>query len=331
MSTKVTVRHSVSEHVARIENALSRAREAFFEVFVVIKEARDDLGEDTFQKAIARQLSISEATVTKYLKIADCAALLARQHSLPPTVNTLYELTQIHSALLIAHGPQRGEDEFKKVLDDVDARTEASQLVNVLKQVKHRAAAVSKKRKEEKVLALSDSKAADEKNNGAQHIVSLPALLQAKSVYRTIFISPPDEVLQWAGSGVFVDDIADKFHLAELRAPSQSETVQGFVYYAAHRIDAGLKLLTAAGFNFRDVFTPSAGANGFELLRDQKVLLRGERGSPMRPTLSGEVEGTDTGAVSIARALGLEPRLYVFASQAIEGWTCAAPDQRQTL
>ena len=88
MGTKLST-HSVSEHVARIEAALDRTREALFKVIVAVKEARDDLGEETFNKELAHQLSIPYATVIKYLKIAADPFLLKRQDSLPATMNTL--------------------------------------------------------------------------------------------------------------------------------------------------------------------------------------------------------------------------------------------------
>jgi len=325
MSTKVTVRHSVAEHVARIEAALNRVREALFDVVVALKQARDELGEETFQKELAHQLSISQATVTKYLKIADDPLLLKRQDSLPPTMNTLYELALTHAELVKAHGAEQGEAEFKELLDSVNKKTEAAEIADYLKKVRKEVAAAVKKQREEQLLAVSKS-SAEEK--ATQELTSLSALVQAKSVYRTIFINPPDDVLKWAGAdGVFIEDIAKRLPIADLRAPSQGETVQGFVYCAARHIDAGLKLLSAAGFHFRDVFSPSSGVKGFDLLKDEKVLLRGERGAPTHPTLNAQVEASDPGAISIAQELGGLPRLYVFASQALDAWTCATPEQ----
>jgi DNA-binding HxlR family transcriptional regulator len=325
MGTKLPS-HSVSEHVAKIENALNLTKEALFKVIVVIKEARDDLGEETFDKELAHQLSISQAVLSKYLKIADDPLLLKRQESLPPTVNTLYELAQTHAELLKTHGSKQGEVEFKELLDSVNKKTEAAEIADYLKKLRREAAAAAKKQREEKVLSVSGTKAVEGK--AAQELTSLSALVQAKAVFKTIFINPPPDVLKLAADpGVFVEEIAERYPIADLRAPSQGETVQGFVYCTASHIQAGLKLLTAAGFVFRDVFSPSSGAKGFELLRSEKVLLRGERGAPAHPTLTAQVEANDAGAVSIAQELGGEPRLYVFAAHVVDGWICAAPDQ----
>jgi hypothetical protein len=235
-------------------------------------------------------------------------------------------LAQTHAELLKTHGSKQGEAEFKELLDSVNKKTEAAEIAEYLKKVRKEAAAAAKKQREEKVLSVSGTKAVEGK--AAQELTSLSALVKAKAVFKTIFINPPADVLKLAADiGVFVEELAGRYPIADLRAPSQSETVQGFVYCNASHIQAGLKLLTAAGFAFRDVFSPSSGAKGFELLRSEKLLLRGERGAPAHPTLNAEVEANDAGAVSIAQELGGEPRLYVFASQALEGWTCAAPDQ----
>jgi hypothetical protein len=264
--------------------------------------------------------------LSKYLKIADDPLLLKRQESLPPTVNTLYELAQTHAELLKTHGSKQGEAEFKELLDSVNKKTEAAEIAEYLKKVRKEAAAAAKKQREEKVLSVSGTKAVEGK--AAQELTSLSALVKAKAVFKTIFINPPADVLKLAADiAVFVEEIAERYPIAELRAPSHGETVQGFVYCNASHIQAGLKLLTAAGFAFRDVFSPSSGAKGFELLRSEKLLLRGERGAPTHPTLNAQVDASDAGALSIAQELGVAPRLYVFAPQVIDGWTCAAPDQ----
>lgn len=318
--------HSVSEHVAKIENALNLTREALFNVIAAIKEARDDLGEETFDKELAHQLSISQAVLSKYLKIADDPLLLKRQESLPPTVTTLYELAQTHAELVKTHGSKQGEAEFKELLDSVSKKTEAAEIADYLKKLRKEAAAAAKKQREDKLLAVSRAGATEGK--AAHELTTLSALANAKAVFKTIFINPPADALKLAADiGVFVEELAERYPIADLRAPSQGETVQGFVYCSASHIQAGLKLLTAAGFQFRDVFSPSSGAKGFELLRSEKLLLRGERGAPTHPTLTAQVEANDAGALSIAQELGGEPRLYVFASQALDGWTCAAPDQ----
>jgi hypothetical protein len=326
MATQLAPHHSVSDHVARIEEAYKKTSESFFELVLAVKAARDDLGKNTFQKELAQRLSFSEATLSRLLEIGDCALLIKHQESLPPTLNTLYALAQIHSALAKTYDHPKAEEEFKKVLNDVDKKTEASDLEEILKQAKHTAAAASKKQGEEKVAGPSKTGAPDDL--GAQGFHSLAALVDNRAVFRTVFIDPSDAVLKWAaGSGVFTEDIAKRHPIAALSEPPQGETTQGFVYCAASHIDAGLKLLVAAGFHFKDVFSPSSGTKGFDLLQSEKVVLRGERGTPSKPTLTGQVEASDAGALSIAESLGGSPRLYVFAAKPINGWTCSPREQ----
>jgi hypothetical protein len=326
MATKVAI-HSVTEHVARIEAALDRAREALFKVIVAVKEARDDLGEETFNKELAHKLSISPAVLSKYLKIAENPFLLKRQESLPPTVNTLYELAQAHAELVKVRGAHQGETEFKELLDSVNKKTESAEILEYLKKIRKEASSAAKKQREEKVLAVSGaSPAADA---APSNVTSLADLVKAKEVFKTIYIDPPDSVIKLASDiGVFVEELAERYPIAELRAPSQGETVQGFVHCKASEIQAGLKLLNAAGFTFRDVFSPSSGVKGFDLLRGDKLLLRGERGAPTHPMLTSQVDATDAGAVKIAQELGGSPRLYVFGSEPVEGWTTATHDRR---
>jgi len=312
----------LSQHVKSIETALMNARGAFFEVVMTIKSAKEDLGEDILQKELATRLSISPSTLSKYLRIADCNLILKNQDNLPSTLTTLYSLAQTHSELVKAEGSIKAEIAFKKLLEKINKKTEANDVAPLLKKAKERASKFIKLKRETKILGLSNSKACD--TNKINSITCLSEVINHNTRYRTIFINPPSDIMKWASDGgVFASDIDERYPIAELRAPSSNKTVQGFIYCQAREIDGGLKFLRAAGFEYRDIFFPSSGMIGFDLIRDEKILIRGERGHPTRPTLNGEVENSLEGALAIAENLGSAPRLFVFATEEYESWTCS--------
>ncbi len=60
MSNRTIEKHTIAEHAARIEAAYKKTGDAFFELVIAVKEACDELGEKTFRKELADQLSISK-------------------------------------------------------------------------------------------------------------------------------------------------------------------------------------------------------------------------------------------------------------------------------
>lgn len=324
MSKKLlTSSSNVQKHVKNITLALNKAHEARFEVIRLIKLAYDDLGKDSFQQDLAIQLSISPPTLSKYLQIANCTPLIERVNSLPDTFTTLYDLTRLRNELIKTHGEKIGEKRFSEYLDKhVDTNTESNQIVENIKKVVSVSRNKKKKEREDGLLEFSGNTVYNDKIKG--RIYQLEELIKNKKTFRTILMNPPLEHLRWMDDpSIYSSDIADKYQIADLRSPSVKETVQGFVYCPANYISAGLKLLEASGFEYRDLFFVSIGTEGFEHQSKQKIILRGERGKSGSIRLDQFVQGDDVGVTMIAESLGNEPRLYVFTNHQIGNWTCS--------
>jgi hypothetical protein len=130
---------------------------------------------------------------------------------------------------------------------------------------------------------------------------------------------------------VFVSQIAEEYPIADLRAPSQAETVQGFVYCPSKMMVAALKLLSASGFTFRDIFVPYQPNTGFVSFSSNMIIVRGERGRPVSFSSRGATREDFQGVLDIADTLGETPRLIVFADTVVEGWTCVGSGQGMTI
>ena len=318
-------RLSLDGHVARIQSALGRTREAFFDLVLAIKDAADQLDIDVFQKDLARRLSMPPSTLSKFLMIAECAPLLKRQRSLPPALTTLYDLARLHGILTKVYGDSDGRKRFEGLLTSkrIGPATEAREIAPLIQEAKQRASHAASKKRERAILTLgSDSIAVT-----AKSIKTLKQLLASRVVFRTILMTPSRKLLHgWSDDGFFVSQIAESYPIADLRAPSQAETVQGFVYAPSDMIDAGLKLLSASGFKFRDFFVPHQPIEGFVRFGGEMVLLRGERGQPLSFSASKPTREALDGALDVAASLGQEPRLLAFADDVVEGWTCVSSD-----
>jgi hypothetical protein len=325
-------RHSsLDYHVAQIEAALAKTRNALFEVVLAIRDARDALDQDVFQKDLAARLSISPSTLTKYLKIADCAPLMRQQKRLPPTLTTLYDLAQLHGRLIKTYGETEGQNRFRTLLSSnrIGLATEAQDIAPLLHQIKQRADLVLKKKREKDILLLARETVPQK---SVRSFITMKELLAFKAVFRTILMTPPEGLLhKWNDEGFFVSQIAEDYPVADLRAPSQAETVQGFVYCRSELIVGGLKLLSAAGFTFRDIFVPYQPNTGFVCFGSERIILRGERGRPVSFFSRGATREDFGGVLDIADTLGEAPRLLVFAETVVEGWTCVATRPDTTI
>jgi hypothetical protein len=241
-------------------------------------------------------------------------------------LTTLYDLAQLHKNLVKGYGESGGDDRFQKFLGKVTSETEAKDINPFLQKAKEKVASRRRKEREKDILNLSDASVANVATRS--RLQPWKTVIDSKQVYRTFFLSPSEKTLGWvAKSGVLPSDVAERYPIDTLRSPSQSETVQCFIYCGAQYVDAALKLLDAAGFAYRDIFVPSSGVDGFEYMKEQRVLVRGERGRATKFELSKHMEASDASALAIAQSLGNEPYLYVFAEEAVSRWTCTNPDR----
>jgi hypothetical protein len=198
--------------------------------------------------------------------------LIERVDRLPDTFTTLYDLTRLRNELIKTHGEKNGEKRFSEYLDKhVDTKTESNQIVENIKKIV--SVGRNKKKQEREVGLLEFSGGTINRDIVQGNIYQLGDLLKNKKTFRTILINPPNEDLKWMDDpSIYSSDIANKYQIADLRSPSVKETVQGFVYCPANYISAGLKLLEASGFEYRDLFFVSVGTEGFEHQSKQKIL-----------------------------------------------------------
>lgn len=322
----VTGTDRVGFHAKQIESALVQAQEARFEVIARINAAFNELGEDVFQKELAVRLGISAPQLTRYVKIGQCSALLERSEKVPETLTTLYELTRLKTEMVKAYGEKTGARRFEEFLDkNINTTTEAKKVADAIAKVKAVSNKAKKSKREEDLLSLED-KSLPVRSLGAVTQMSFSRLVEKKAVFKTIFIDIGGEALKWASQqDIFAMNIADRYPIADLRAPSVAESVMVFVLCRADLIDGGMKFLDASGFEYRDMFSPSSGSSGYELLREHEVLLRGERGAKKSFQQDFSSDASADGALSTAEALGREPRLLISRDLVREGWTCLDP------
>lgn len=311
---------TIDQHVDRIRSALDRARSAVFDLVDAIKTANEQLGGQVFQSELAERLGMSASTLSRWLQIGNSQFLIAQQERLPSTFSSLYDLTRLEKVYVEQYGPTEAERRLVKLLEDgkVSPTTEQSEIQALLKSIDDRLKKKAKKAREQKINSLTGR---DE--IGTSDKVTLSELLDKGAIFRTFVAVPPRELLgKWGDDGILEIDIAEQFPVANLRAPSMSETVTCFIAVPANQVAAGLKMMGAFGFSYRDMFVPNIAGAGLSLIKSETIVLRGERGggkiAPKVEMASVEVDDL----LGFAEVAGSGPHLLLFDTTERTVWTC---------
>ena len=311
---------TIDQHVERIRSALDRARSAIFDLVDTIKAAHDQLGCDVFQSELAERLGMSASTLSRWLQIGNSQFLIAQQARLPSTFSSLYDLTRLEKIYVEQYGPTEAERRLVKLLEDgkVSPTSERSDIQVLLKSIDDRLKKKAKKEREQRIIDL-----AGRNELPASDKVSLSDLLEQGSIFRTFVAVPPRELLsKWGDDGILEIDIADQFPVANLRAPSMSEVVTCFISVPANQVEAGLKILGAFGFTYRDMFIPNIKGDGLTLIKSETITLRGERGIGKTPPLTSMASSGLDDLLSFAEEAGAGPHLLLFDTTERTSWTC---------
>lgn len=311
---------TIDQHVDRIRNAFNRARSAIFDLVDTIKSAHDQLGGDVFQSELAKRLEMSASTLSRWLQIGNSQFLIAQQARLPGTFSSLYDLTRLEKIYVEQYGPTEAQRRLVTLLEDgkVSPTSERSDIQALLKSIDDRLKKKAKKEREQRIIDL-----AGRNELPASDKVSLSVLLEQGSIFRTFVAVPPRELLsKWGDDGILEIDIADQFPVANLRAPSMSEVVTCFISVPANQVDAGLKILGAFGFTYRDMFIPNIKGDGLTLIKSETITLRGERGIGKTPPLTSMASSELDDLLSFAEDAGAGPHLLLFDTTERTSWTC---------
>lgn len=243
-----------------------------------------------------------------------------QQARLPGTFSSLYDLTRLEKVYVEQYGPTEAERRLAKLLEDgkVNPTSEQSEIQALLKSIDDRVKKKKKKEREARINSLAERGEIEASIHAA-----LPDLLSQGAIFRTFVVVPPKELLsRWGDQGIFESDIAEQFPLLDLRSPSLTETVLCLLAVPANQVDAGLKMLSAFGFSYRDMFVPNHEGTGLSLVKSEQIILRGERGTGRKLTETHMASAKLDSILAFAEAAGAGPNLLVFDTTEKAGWTC---------
>jgi hypothetical protein len=315
---KVSGEFTIDEHVDRIKKCLERTRDSIFETVISIKECREQLGEDVFQKDVSKRLGMSPSTLNRWISIGNSQFILDHQRELPHTFSSLYNITQLEKKYL-EHYPRDGVHRLEKLIEkgEISLTSQQSDIKEILIDIEQRIKSKKKKKREQDILDFDGSV-----SEPSVKTETLTNLLSINSKFRTFVIKLPKELIsRWGNEGLFEFEISEEFPIHELRYPSVSEPDICLMIVPINKVNVGLKVLSSFGFNYRDTFIPNHDQNGLKLMKDELVILRGERGigseKPLDPIPSSSINDV----LEFIEGISGTPRLLVFEETDRDGWT----------
>lgn len=308
---------TLDEHVNRIRTAMQSARDAIIDVAEAIRDCRMQMGDQVLQADVASQLGMSASTLNKWISIGNSEFILTHRSAVPPTFTGLYFLTQLERKYEDFYASKAQENLQKLVASGkLNVSSQQADVQDLLKEIKGKLVKRQKGKREGAILDLVGKEVSNDQ--GEQDVFQL---VENGKTFRSFVVDLTGERLrEWSEPGMLQSDIQSECPLHELRSPSLSETVTCLLRIPMNKLDVGVKVLTAFGFSFRDVFTPDQPGTGLSLLDKQIVVLRGERG--MASTVSDRTIASED-IISLAEYIEHNfegPYLLAFSNTNRDGW-----------
>ena len=97
---------SLDEHIERLLRAQTKFREGLYEFIDALKDAKDQLPENTFQNELGLRLGMKKSTLSKWIAMGSSDYLMSKRDQLPPTLFSLYVFTLIEKKYHQYYGEQ---------------------------------------------------------------------------------------------------------------------------------------------------------------------------------------------------------------------------------
>jgi hypothetical protein len=314
--------YTLEEHVERIRDALESLRYSIFNVVILIKEAHEQLGDDVFQNEFSDHLGMNPSTLSRWLQIGKSDFLVEKQSSLPTSFTSLYNLTRLEKKYIETFGVSKTHQKMSQLIEkgDISISSEISDIQFLIKQIEDLQRSRQKQTREDNIVNLSGPTEIDI-NPGFDH-PSLSSLIERNETFKSFVIIPTTEIIsKWSDDSLFDTDINSSFPLSEIRSPSLTEPVMCLIQIPMKDIEVGLKMLSGFGFTYRDTFVPNQPKNGYSLLKNESVIIRGERG------YNGGLEETDIishnkeDLLLYVERVSPSPYILVFSDTDNDNWT----------
>ena len=314
LSNKIVINIDEDNPIERHYEAITKCRNnmkvSMFAFSKAIKNAYDDLGADIFQNQLADKLGISDSYLSKWLQIANSKIIELNITKVPLVFSSLYEIALLEN-LYKKKNNLNYINELQTIFNKklINPNSEQLDIQHLSNQLKRELVKSKKLSKSSRVGQLNNN------STGATigPVLSLSDLVEKNAIFRTFILTPPSELLtRWGDDGFSDVDIGNEFPISELRGMTDLSAINCFICVKSNRINVALKILNASGFSYRDIFTSKQPANGFGELKDELVIVFGQRGKEKTPIIAPTKSLDLDSIVDLADQLSEGPTLVLF-------------------
>lgn len=312
---------SVDEHVQIINDCRNHVRTATFEFIHAVKKAYDELGQDVFQNELARKIGMSNSTLSRWLSIGSSEIIQRNSDSVPPVFSSLFEITLLEKEYLKVY-EGKGLKKLQTLFNRKSIATDSEQkdIKQLVDNVRAEKRAIKGAIRESLIISHQGGTGYEHSDNSPSNLADL---ITTGALFKTIIIIPPsDQLTKWNDPGLFANDLYEQFPIADLRGMTTGGAINCFISVKTSRIDVAIKVLTANGFSYRDIFVPQQPRTGFDRIKEQNVVVYGQRGSERLPDFKPTLATDTQSIIDLAEQLGKEPNLLLFANVNSEKWVC---------
>ena len=267
---------TIDEHIERIQRCLQRTRDSIFETVVTIKECKEQLGDDVFQNEVSERLGMSPSTLNRWLSIGNCEFIMNNKDNVPSTFSGLYSISRLEKKYTTFY-PKDSDSRLQKLIDEdsIQLSSQNNDILELEQRIDSLIKRRNKKIREKKMVGLNSGVYQSQTKQ-----TTLDELVTNRELFRTFVINlNSNQITKWGDDSIFEMDIRDEFPLHEIRSPNLTDLVVCLIRVPMKKINVGLKVMKSFGFTYRDTFVPQDDVSGLRNVKDEIVIIRGERGT----------------------------------------------------
>ena len=312
--SNITSELEIESYVKTINDQLSKLKKSIFSLSVSISDCCNNIQDNDTQKEISKRLGVSHSYFSKLKSIGSCELIRQNHERLPPTINGLYNFTNLFNTYRDNFGLDEGT---KKCLDLIGTEiTPTSRSKDIYQLVVDLKKDLSRKKR-------TKQKSFDTILDDKTETTTLDDLIENQNRFNSFLICLNGETLK-KYKDYLTSDIQEDFPLCELRDVTVTgKSVNCLMKLPINKLDIGIQILKGFGFNYRNTFIPHQPTKGFQHIGSDTIIVHGQRGSSkshvdLNNIKSSEVEDL----MSYSDQVFDGPHLNVFDDTIKEGWKC---------
>ena len=270
---------SLDEHIENIILARDKMNESLYEFIDAIRMASEQLPPKTFQNELCSKLSMNKSVLSKWISISNSEFIKLNLSNLPTCFSSLYTITLIEKKFQERYKSSPNEEiQYLIKSGRITKQSERIELEEILRRISQDIRLSEAIKRSRKILSLSGNS-----YNSISTVKNIKTYLKENKKFGSFVIIPSErQIKSWSDNGLFPSEISNEIPLHELRIPSISQTLCCFIKVKLKKIETGIKLLNAWGFTFRDILVPCINKAKYNILNNENILIRGERGVPRK-------------------------------------------------